>query len=495
MIAWLRNRPVALFLLVQVVLCTWQLNLLDPWGDEVVSLRTVQLPLPELVRSAARDIHPPLYYLLLDAWQQLPLGLDRVAQARLLSVVFLLLATVSVDVLWARRLGDRGRMAFLVLWTLSPCLLLYSRMCRSYSLQVLVSILAAGCIRNYAERSTRRFQILLAAALIAVLYTHYVPGIALLAAANLMLVRKRRPLAAAQIDAVVTVAYLPWMGWLWQSIARWGSNPEVYLVTGTSVTEIPVKLAYWLASFTMGESQPDVGLLAGAVAIPLVLWLVMAGLRRDRDLTWIAIPCAVIGFLGVARWVSYPFVPARMLFTYPFLLLLAVRGGFSHRRTGQVTGAAVVVLSLVGIGCYFQKTGFLNKEYPMPVSDIAAYIEQHSTAADSAILVDSTNSDPDALDFALAGSRPTLKTSGPGTAQAVDRLLADPRIRCIWFLRNTHDISVFRLDERFERQLGAAMQATVHPYERFSPLERRAIRLAGIAPPPVWFHLLLEFRR
>jgi hypothetical protein len=310
-----------------------------------------------------------------------------------------------------------------------------------------------------------------------------------------MLIRKRRFADAARIDTVVGLAYLPWMGWLWQSLTRWGHQPEIYLVTGTSLTELPVKLAFWFLAFTIGESQPDAGLIAGMLAAPLIVWLLIAGLRRDRDLAWIAIPCSVIGFIGVARWVSYPFLPARMLFTYPFLLLPAVRGGLFHRRAGLVAWVAIVTLSVVGICCYFQTSGFRNKEYPMPMREIAAYIQQHSTAADSAVLVDSTNSDAAALDFALAGSLDRVNTGDPGAAGTVSRFLSDPQIRCIWFLRNTHDISVFHLDDQFERQLGRAMTATVHPFERFSPLEMRVMRLVGIDRPPVWFHELLEYRR
>lgn len=495
MMSWLRKHPVAPFLVLQVSLCSWHLNLLSPWGDEVTSLETSRLDVPGLVNAAARDIHPPLYYFLLHFWQGIPFGLDPVVQARLLSVVFLVVATVAVDRLWAQRLPASGRIVFLVLWSLSPCLLLYSRMCRSYSLQLLAGVVAAAWIRNYAEKGSRKTQILLAGSLTAAMYTHYVPGIALLAAANLMLIRKRRWRAAVQIDAAVGLACLPWIGWLWQSIYRWSHQQEVYLITGRSALELGVKLAYWFWSFAMGEAQPDVGFVAGILLTPLIVWLLVAGIRRERDLSWIAIVCTVIGFIGVARWVSYPFLPARMLFTYPLLLLLAVRGGLFHRRVGIFTGIAVVVLSMVGIACYFQKTGFRNKEYPMPVREIAATIEEHSTAADSAVLVDSTNSDQDALEYALSGSRRYLKTVAPEATAEVRRLLADPGVRSIWFLRNSHDISPDHLDDRFERQIGAVMLATIHPYERFSPLERWMMRRVGIDPAPVWFHELLEYRR
>ena len=52
--------------------------------------------------------------------------------------------------------------------------------------------------------------------------------------------------------------------------------------------------------------------------------------------------------------------------------------------------AALFALSMTGIWCYFHKSDFRNKQYPMPMDGIAALIRQNSTASDSAILVDST---------------------------------------------------------------------------------------------------------
>jgi hypothetical protein len=492
---WLRKHPIAAFLPVQALLCFWNLGLLSPWGDEAITLLVVRLPVREILRVASADVHPPFYYLLVNAWQRLPLGLDWAVQARALSVVFALAATVAADRLWASRLAERGRIWFLALWTFSPCLLLYARMCRSYSLQLLVATVAAACILRFTANRSWKTGAGLAASLTAGLYTHYVPGLALLATANLVLWRKRRFRDAIGMDALVALAYLPWMGSLAASLGSWGTHTKTYTVTGTMLSEIPVKLAYWAMSFVMGEAVPDVVLVAGGVVLVLAGVLAVSGARRDRELFWIAAPAAVIGFIGVARWVSYPFIPARMLFVFPFFLLLFLTGAMAHRRAGALAAAAMLALSISGVWCYFHKTGFRNKEYPLPIREIAEHIRQSSTAADSAILVDSANSDPRAMEYALGPSHPFLQTGDPAAAPAVARLLAEPQIRTIWFLRSTHDISPAGLDARFERQLRAAMAVTVHPYEAFTPLETRLMRAMGMRDPPAWSHELLEFRR
>jgi hypothetical protein len=494
--AWLRRHALCAFLPLQALLYCWNLALLAPWGDEAGTLLAVRGSLQSLIQFAAQDVHPPLYYLSLYYWQHIPLGLGWVVQARLISVLFALLGTVALDRLWGTRFEARTRLTLLALWTLSPCLLLYARMCRSYTLQALCAIVATALLSQVAAESTWRKKALLALALLAALYTHYVVGIALVTTANLTLFHRRRWRAALAIDSAIAIGYLPWIWRLAASLASWSSNGRNYALTGSRVLEVPVKFAYWSMSFVMGEAVPDAVLVFGALLLPLLAALAWRGARRTPEVAWLAGALGAIGFIGVARWVSYPFVPARMLFVLPFFLLLIARGAVGRPRWGNPLVAAMLLLSLSGIWCYFHKTGFRNKQYAMPIQQIAGRILDSSRADESAILVDSTNSDPVALLYALGGRHPVLQTSLPETPAALPRLLADPRIRTVWFLRNTHDVSPAGLNTQFQTQLGAAMTETVHPFEPYTPLERL---LMGAAWPsreaPRYFHELLEFRR
>jgi hypothetical protein len=76
------------------------------------------------------------------------------------------------------------------------------------------------------------------------------------------------------------------------------------------------------------------------------------------------------------------------------------------------------------------------------------------------------------------------------------RLLADPQVRTVWFLRNTHDVSPAGLNSQFQTQLAARMAQTVHPYVSYTPLERFLMgTLGGTHDAPRYFDELLEFRR
>ena len=136
--AWL-----LLCLIIQAVLLTHRLDLLPMWGDELFTVYVAQQPVGMMVDTVRGDIHPPLYFLLAHYWLQLTSG-NVLLRLRLLSVLFTLLATVALDRLWLKESPPRTRLWCLALWTCSACLLLYSRMARSYSLQIL-GFMVVGC--------------------------------------------------------------------------------------------------------------------------------------------------------------------------------------------------------------------------------------------------------------------------------------------------------------------------------------------------------------
>jgi hypothetical protein len=95
------------------------------------------------------------------------------------------------------------------------------------------------------------------------------------------------------------------------------------------------------------------------------------------------------------------------------------------------------------------------------------------------------------MEYALRG-RSLLETSRPGTQAAIDQALADPRIRTVWFLRNTHDVSPAQWNARFDGELRSRMRATVHSYEPYSPLERYLMHRPDARR---YFQELIEYRR
>src|SRR5262249_9056676 len=84
----------------------WRLGTPGLTSDEAFSWRLTGYPTGEMLRRAALDVHPPLYYLILDGWRR-ALG-DAPAALRGLSVVMGLLAILLLALLVAEasRLDD-----------------------------------------------------------------------------------------------------------------------------------------------------------------------------------------------------------------------------------------------------------------------------------------------------------------------------------------------------------------------------------------------------
>ena len=126
----------------------------------------------------------------------------------------------------------------------------------------------------------------------------------------------------------------------------------------------------------------------------------------------------------------------------------------------------------------------------MPLGEIAEYIRKNSAPRGAVILVDSANSDPVGLEYALGPDVPLLRTQDPATEKALTGRHGKP----VWFLRNTHDVSEGGLNARYEAELRKTMQPTTFYYQPYSLLERGLLHAMGVQPTPWYFQELLEFK-
>jgi hypothetical protein len=148
-IEWIKQDPLTWALPIQAVLLFTHLSLLDPWGDEWQILTVAPQPLNQF-RPIAN--HPPLYFLLLHFWIHMPWSPSLLVTIRAMSCLWALLATVIFYHAWLRTEPLRIRRMFLVLWVLSPCLLLFARMARSYSMQLALALLTIYAAVEWMKR-------------------------------------------------------------------------------------------------------------------------------------------------------------------------------------------------------------------------------------------------------------------------------------------------------------------------------------------------------
>lgn len=483
-------------LLAQACLLLTRLDLLPVWGDEHFTLVAASQSLRGLLATmAAEKNNPPLHTLLVHFWLLVPWPAAAGVAARALSVLFALGATIAIDRLWLRQLGRSGRLWFLLLWTMSPCVLLYARMSRSYSLQLLLFLVAMANAMDLLRDARRASRVLwFAAAAACLLYVHYLPGLAILAAAASLLtwraIRDRRPSMALSAMASIVLAgllYAPWLAKLWVALDRM-VNAEARPGSSLPLATEAIRLGYWFFAFSFGETPP-LWVMAGAMLVtPGIAYLLWKGVRHPPDWLMVVLPVAIAGYSGAGRWVAFAFVPARLLFLLPFFLLLLVRGAERSRRAGWIVCGAMLLLSAGSITSYFRRADFLNKAYVLPYSQIADVISRGSARQRAVVVADVSNTDPWPLTSLLSSEIPIV----PAPAAVRERVEG---AGVIWCFRNTHDTSPAGLNRSIERELAEGRQVRTHLFVPYSRRDRLFMRLLGWTEQPTHYVQLLEMRR
>jgi hypothetical protein len=465
------------------------LDLLPVWSDEAFTLKTIALPVRQIIPIVQHDIHPPLYYILLRQWNKLPLPWIGVAALRAFSALWALLAIILLDLFWTRSLTGLTHWLSLSLFALSPCLLLYGRMARSYSMQVALVLLSVGLFQRWMKRP--RSWLLgcgASAAALALLYTHYVPGVAVIAGFVVVGWRILGPARIAAFSLAVGAGYLPWAISLWEALRRWGeagSFASSYSLTGNLALEQFLKLSFGLISLTIGETFTVVSLLL----VPVILLLAILGARTpefSRGLTALLGIAACVAYLGVSRWVSFPFLPARLLWLLPFLCL-AVGLGISHLprpalRNGVL--AAILISYVASDISYFCRENFLNLGYAAPLREIAATLNSQARR-DDLILMDPYNTDSQALRLYLTAPAPVIVLDARGASDAHGRITT---ARTVWIVRNVRDISPGHTTTDIQDAACQGRSRRDTLLEPYAPWQRVALEVAGIHPAPRYFY-------
>jgi len=502
-----RTYTLLLAVLLQCGLYGINLNLLPMWGDEAFTLVTVTQTPAQIIATVRDDIHPPLYFLLAHWWIHLPFGSNTLLQLRALSVIFVILTTVFVDRRWLRAAPRNLRNWFLLFWAASPCLLLLGRMARSYSLQMLLAAIAMWCALEFTENPVSwEKTAALIGSLAALLYTHYLAGIAVWAGANLLILLRRsrsnRSINKVWLfsNVLVVLLYLPWLITLAGALRQW-EHHQVHSLTASIWTEQVVKVAYCFYSFTFGESIPFWLLpLTLLLALPC-LWLLISGARSRTEWLWPGIFAAAVAYLGATRWVTAPFMGARLLFLLPLFLLALASGVTAKGRVGFTFGVVLIATNLVGIRAYFQANDILNLAYLTPYQRIAEQIERHSRAGDTVVWVDGLNFDEETLVYYLPKNLRIRELSSRESVEAARKELHSSVINHVWFVRSVHDISAGHAFEQAESQMMESWaKHAVTYYLELSPTHRAILRALALlrrheSQPRQYMYEVSEFRR
>jgi len=216
----------------------------------------------------------------------------------------------------------------------------------------------------------------------------------------------------------------------------------------------------------------------------VMLVLIWRGCRAGRLWPFLAV-AAAIGYAGATRWVTWPFIPARLLWLLPFLSLALAIGIWRCRSLLRPFITAAILLSFASSTLlYFRRENFVNLGYNSPVREIAQRIQREASPRD-AILVDGFNADMDALRFydrADHRIEPILPETAAQTRAAVAGAAA------VWVIRNTRDVSPGHLVSSVETEVCRGRARTGSFYEPYPLLEHTAVQMIAGAGAPEYFY-------
>ncbi len=197
------------------------------WFDEGYSLIIAKQSTAEMIRLTSVDVHPPLYYLLLQGWANL--FNDWGVVLRLLSAILLGCAVFVSGLLSRKLFNARTAIITLPFIAFCPLLLRYGFELRMYSLAALIGVAATYVLvcAVGAKSKKKQYILYLAYALLvaAGMYTHYYMALLWVAHFTWLIwqakLSKKPIIKSPWFLAFILsiVLYIPWMPSLFHQIA------------------------------------------------------------------------------------------------------------------------------------------------------------------------------------------------------------------------------------------------------------------------------------
>jgi len=265
----LRQLALLLIVLLGATLRFYDLGSESLWLDEALSWQQASLPVAELMRSIAADVHPPLYALLLHVF--ISLFGDSEWALRLLSAIS---GTASVWLVWAvcRRIhSENAALIASLLYAVALFAIQYSQEARMYALMSCLALasmlmllrISDGHSDAAADSSASKADFAGYLLLTSLLMYSHVYGLFVVIAQNIYMGLRYLPLLKrppalplkiwAWLQVILAVLFTPWLFVLAAQIARvqssfWIEKPDLGSLLDTFVMYMGVMPALILAA-------------------------------------------------------------------------------------------------------------------------------------------------------------------------------------------------------------------------------------------------------
>jgi len=357
--------------LLYIVIFLLSYNRWSIWHDEGYSVMLTDGSWSNLITATARDVHPPLYYLLLKSWSMV-IGESLLAM-RALSACLMIGSSVTVALFVRRFIGKKQAMWVLPVVLFGPVTIRYGQEMRMYALTSMLATAATWLFIELIRKNFKGYKYILGLLgygllIVMIMYAHYFASLVVVAHAITLLIyvasKSRLNIKKfilgiwAQKWLIVpfvlaALAYLPWLPVLneqRQQIQEYFWIPKVDPMT--LVSTISMLFVYWQRWKIWDLTGIHLVLTLLSVAITVLLYgflIVSKKIASDIKalfLTYMAAPMAILFVMSLGE---RPLYYDRYLVTFAPIFYAGLAIGLYelwNRRKKSIHHLAVSVMVL-----------------------------------------------------------------------------------------------------------------------------------------------------
>ncbi|TAK21023.1 MAG: hypothetical protein EPO26_16165 [Chloroflexota bacterium] len=319
------------------------------WYDEGTTAALATRSIPEIIRAAAADIHPPLYYVLVSLWSAVS-GTSEYA-LRLPSAFFGVVTVAGSAWLARKAQSETGGIAAAILVGLSPLTIWYGQEARMYALAAMLGVLSATALTRAIDGGSRSGSAWFAMLSVFNLYASYVAAVLPVAQGlGAIAARSRSGSVRTVVGVVVSgsavaAAFAPWLFVAGRQLSEWPAQSE------------PIGLGAFSARVSgLFVSGPAFGQAPALLVLAVVAIATIAGARlvAGRSVVGLVVVFGCVGIpaaLFVAS-LTRPFFHAKFVsLAAPFFDIALAVGivapmTFGRGRVRSALGAACIIVAV-----------------------------------------------------------------------------------------------------------------------------------------------------
>jgi len=400
--------------ILSTLLMLYQLDKKSLWVDELFTVTNSQSGTFDIIIGIMRgDPHPPLQYLALHYFTQLT-GNHGVFNSRLLFVLFGILSVIAFYPMIRYVLTREAALISLVLFGITPFLIMYSRMARYYSLVLFLSIVSFYFffrIISHGKEQRMTDQILFILVSTLLLYT-YIPAVAVVAAQICVLIYKQWEEHPDSFCRLIVSTCKSWKLLIYSFVivllffSVWITG-MYFLHTSTTYGSLQVlnSFSQFIARFFVPFYVYSIGATVypwtwyGLTGLVVCLGLFLYSIyhfykRKDYTLLILFIvPLVIVNCILQVFNTSFIDIPQRGIFMLPFFIAI-IGYAISKIKINLFKILIILIIILVSgisLSNYYDNAEFIDPMYIVPAKEIVSDLQASTTPSDVIITQGSTS--------------------------------------------------------------------------------------------------------